>query len=58
MGTRKVATSVEALFTVDEWRALLALRTRYAQDRDLFSRHERAHLHFLNWLYRMGRLVP
>jgi hypothetical protein len=34
----------------------LALRSRYRQDRDLFTSCELAHLRFLRWLVRTGRL--
>jgi hypothetical protein len=43
-------------FTPNEQRALSALRSRYGQDRDQFSQRERAHLHFVRWLYQTGRL--
>ncbi len=45
-------------FSRREWRALRALRERYRQDHDLFSAQELAHLCFVRWLYRTGRLVP
>ena len=44
-------------FTPMERRALSALRYRFGRERDLFSDHERAHLRFLRWLYRVGRLT-
>ncbi|MGI8827317.1 MAG: hypothetical protein ACR2JC_17070 [Chloroflexota bacterium] len=43
-------------FTPDQHRALRELRIRYEQDCDQFSRRERAHLHFLRWMYNLGRL--
>jgi hypothetical protein len=45
-------------FTLPQWEDLLALRKRYWRERDLFDARERAHLRFLRWLYRTGRLVP
>ena len=45
-------------FTPAQWQVLRALRTRYQQDRDLFSDTQRARLRFLHWLYQTGRLVP
>lgn len=38
--------------------ALQRLRVRYQQDHDLFSGREFAHLRFLRWLHRSGRLIP
>ena len=45
-------------FTLTEQRLLRTLRRRYRQDRDLFSKRERARLSFVRWLYATGRLVP
>ena len=45
-------------WSVDERRALLALRMRYQQGRDLFTTVELARLQFVRWLYRTGQLVP
>jgi hypothetical protein len=43
-------------FSARERTALCRLRTRYQQDHDLFSAPELAHLRFVRWLYRSGRL--
>lgn len=45
-------------FTLAEQQSLQALRARYGADQDLFTRTERAHLEFLRWLVRTGRLDP
>ena len=45
-------------FSPREWKALRALRGRYHQDRDFFSKRESARLDFLRWLYRTGQVVP
>jgi hypothetical protein len=37
---------------------MYALRARYAESRDLFSRREMANLHFVRWLVHNGRLAP
>jgi hypothetical protein len=37
---------------------LVRLRARYRQDRDLFTRQERARLAFVRWLSQTGRLLP
>jgi len=57
MSTETTITTSSSTLTPAEKRALRALRTRYQQDPDLFSRRERAHLLFLRWLYRTGRLT-
>lgn len=44
--------------TAAQWQVLRTLQHQYRQDCDLFGRHERAHLHFMRWLYQTGRLVP
>lgn len=44
-------------FSRRERRALRALRDHFRQDHDLFSAPELAHLCFVRWLYRTGRLV-
>jgi hypothetical protein len=54
--TRTIEPTPALTFTVAEWCALFALRTRYRQDHDLFSRRELEHLRFIRWLYRTGRL--
>ena len=58
MTTQTALPAPTAAFNVAEAQALHALRARYQQDRDLFSERERAHLHFLRWLYQTGRVVP
>ena len=50
------ATTADQTYTVAEWRALLALRARYQQGHDLFGPREIAHMRFIRWLYRAGRL--
>ena len=45
-------------FTRAQSRTLRALRSRYQQDRDLFSAQEVAHLRFIRWLYLTGSLAP
>ncbi|MBV9282582.1 MAG: hypothetical protein JOZ41_21095 [Chloroflexi bacterium] len=47
----------KTLFTAEEVRSLWTLRVRFQEDRDLFSPRERAHLLFLRWRVRTGRLV-
>jgi hypothetical protein len=44
-------------FTVPEWAALFALRMRYQQYHEILSARELAHLRFIRWLYRSGRLA-
>jgi hypothetical protein len=51
------ATSRTGTFNPAEKRALRALRSRYHQDFDLFSRRERALLLFLHWLYQTEQLT-
>jgi hypothetical protein len=46
------------MFTSAERRALRTLRTRYHEDRDLFTSGEMARLRFLRWMAHTGRLVP
>jgi hypothetical protein len=53
-GTHAVATP----WSVEEQRALLALRVRYQQGGDQFTSAELARLQFVRWLYRTGQLVP
>jgi hypothetical protein len=54
--TRVPSISVET--DAPEWAATLQpLRARYRESRDLFSPRETAHLHFLRWLVRTGRLA-
>lgn len=47
---------VQTPFTEEETRALEAVRLRFEQDHDVLSARERAHLSFLRWLVRSGRL--
>jgi hypothetical protein len=39
-----------------EWVALLMLRRRYRDGQDLWSDRELAHLRFIRWLRRTGRI--
>jgi hypothetical protein len=52
------AHAVATPWSVDERRALLALRMRYQQGSDLFTTAELVRLRFVRWLYRTGQLVP
>ena len=52
------AHAVATPWSVDEQRALRALRTRYQQGADLFTTAELARLQFVRWLYGTGQLVP
>lgn len=56
--THTTVTASTATFTRAEWLDLCALRNRYQQDHDLFSKPEQARLRFLRWLYQNGRLEP
>ena len=59
MATRYEPTaSAETTLTVEQARALEALRIRFQEDHDLFTPHELARLRFLRWLVRTERLVP
>ena len=58
MSTQSIPTSPAMTFTRAQWQMLRTLRTRYRTERDQFSDAERAHLHFVRWLYQTGRLVP
>ena len=42
--------------TPEQMRAWQALRIRYRENQDLFTSREQAHLRFLRWLVRTGRL--
>lgn len=44
-------------YTPEERRALRQLRHRYRHQEEGWSEVELAHLHFLRWLYRTGRLM-
>ena len=57
MTTQTAATAIVPTFTLAERRMLRALRTRYRQDHDLFSKCEHARLSFIRWLYQTGRLA-
>ena len=48
----------ETTFTVEQARALEALRSRFREDHDLFTRRELARLRFLRWLVRTARFIP
>jgi hypothetical protein len=52
------ADAVATPRSMEERRALLALRVRYQQGGDLFTAVELARLQFVRWLYRTGQLVP
>jgi hypothetical protein len=56
--TRPAAHAVATPWSVEEQRALLALRMRYQQGGDQFTSAELARLQFVRWLYRTGQLVP
>jgi hypothetical protein len=56
--TPTAPASTAPAFTPAERRALQALRTRYHEDRDLFTPSEMARLLFLRWMAHTGRLVP
>ncbi len=43
-------------FTADQWEALSRLRTWYPKYAEYFSAQELAHLRFVRWLHRTGRL--
>lgn len=45
------ATAAPAVFTVQEWHALLRLRRRYRRDPDLWTTRELEHLRFYRWLH-------
>jgi hypothetical protein len=50
-----IATSA---FSPAQLCALQRLRRRYWSGYELFSGQERAHLRFVRWLHRTGRLAP
>lgn len=58
MAPQTAPPAVTTEWAARERHALRRLRARYRRDRDLFSARERAHLCFLRWLVRTGRLVP
>lgn len=55
-GTRSMAMRLGAEFSPVEQHALASLRNRYQQGHDQFSGRELAHMRFLQWLHRSGRL--
>lgn len=57
MSGQQPASAETITFTRTQWRVLRALRASYAQDPDLWTDRELAHLRFLRWLYRTGRLA-
>jgi hypothetical protein len=52
------AHAVARPWSVEEQRALHALRMRYQQGGDQFTTAELARLQYVRWLYRTGQLVP
>ena len=56
--THEPRASAETTLTVEQARALEALRIRFREDQDLFTPHELARLRFLRWLVRTERLGP
>ena len=55
--TRQVMTEERGVFTPAEQARLRVLRDRYQANRTLFTARELAHLHFLRWLHRTGRIT-
>jgi hypothetical protein len=53
--TRVTASITKLADTAEDTAALVALRARYRESRDLFSPREMAHLRFLRWLVQTGR---
>lgn len=58
MSTTTESTIEQAPWSVDQRDALLVLRTRYQQTRDLFTAAELERMQFVRWLYRTGKLTP
>lgn len=56
MAVRLGAQPLGGEFTPQEQQVLASLRNRYQQGHDQFSGRELAHMRFLQWLYRGGRL--
>ena len=56
--TNASPSSTETASTRDWSTAMHTLRARYRESRDLFGRREMAHLLFVRWLVRTGRLAP
>jgi hypothetical protein len=50
-------TTTEEAVSSELTRAWQGLHNRYREDQDLFSARELAHLRFLRWLVRTGRLA-
>jgi hypothetical protein len=55
--TQARRASTEEAVSSELTRAWQGLRNRYREDQDLFSARELAHLCFLRWLVRTGRLA-
>jgi hypothetical protein len=55
--TKSAAIGLARIFSLKEWAASLALRTRHQQDSDQFNARELEHLRFNRWLYQTGRLA-
>ena len=56
IGATVPTTALALGFRAPEWRAFLALRTRYQHDRDLFGEADITRLRFVRWLKETGRL--
>ena len=56
--THEPAAIADTAFTVEQARALEAMRSRFREHHDLFTRRELARLRFLRWLVRTARVVP
>ena len=57
MQTNLQGIPADPSYSATEWRAWHQLRQRYAEDHDLWTVREFAHLRFLRWLAQTGRLV-
>lgn len=53
--TRVTGANTQIADPTEGTAALVALRARYRESRDLFSPREMAHLRFLRWLVQTGR---
>jgi hypothetical protein len=58
MSVQGESAAAQRSFSMDEWRALRALRTRYQRTGDLLTDSELARLRFWRWLYRTGKIIP
>ncbi len=47
----------EISFNSEQMRTLTALRALYQEHHGLFTQRELAHLRFVHWLYRSGKLT-